>query len=231
MLFNDEVMFLHVPKTGGMSITTYLLNNLPGTIYLSVPPAAFDHASRSAKFADVRERLQLVPGRRHEDLFQAGQIAGKFGRSLQDFKLIMAVVRNPYDLEVSYYCHLRKESVRKRSGRGRLATSLAASGDFETFAKSAPYYGHLPSRIERYYSLSGGTPDNMQIIRLEEIDGDLAVVAPFSLRRWSMPHYNRTNGRRQWADYLTPTAESAIYEKYRYLFSFYPRECRTGSIL
>lgn len=227
MLFNDEVMFLHVPKTGGMSITTYLLNNLPGTIYLSLPPAAFDHARRSAVFPDVHDRLQLVGGTRHEDLLQAERIASEFGRRLQDFKLIMAAMRNPYDLEVSYYCHLRKESVRQRSGKGRRAATLAA-GDFETFAQKAPYYGHLPSRIERYYSLPAGTPDNLQKMRLEDIDGELAVLAPYSLRRWSMRHQNRTNGRRQWRDYITPTAESAIYEKYHYLFNFYPREIQVA---
>ena len=232
MIFNDDVMFIHVPKTGGMSVTAYLLNNLPGQIYLTVPEEAFEHARSRAMFPDVYERLNLLPGTRHEDLAAAKQVAAGLGRRLQDFKLILAIVRNPYDLEVSYYCHLRKERIRKEGELRRttgsrsapLAWTLAAAGDFETFARQAPYYGRLPSRIERYYSIRGQTPANMKIVRLEDIDGGIRALAPYTKGRCSLPHHNRTIKRAGWRDYITPASEAAIYEKYRYLFSFYPRE-------
>jgi hypothetical protein len=164
---------------------------------------------------------------------------------LEDFRLILACVRNPYELEFSYYCHLRKESVRKRRKRAVAELSLARAGDFETFAREAPFFGRLPSGIERYYLLRGAKPDNMHIIRLEEIGFDIPALAPYTLSRFPIPHINRKDdaGRWRarlapalalvekslprieggWRDHLTPATECAIYEKYRYLFSFYPR--------
>src|SRR5689334_16152891 len=190
MLFNEEVLFIHVPKMAGMSITTYLINDLPGVITIALPEMAFDHARRSARFADVRDRLWLIRGSRHEDLARAERVLSRHGRRLEDFRLILASMRNPYDLEVSYYCHLRKESVRKRRKRAVSELALARAGDFEAFARTAPYFGHLPSGIERYYTLRGKTPDNLQILRLEEIGRDIPILAPYTLGRFPVPHIN-----------------------------------------
>ena len=223
MLFNDDVLFLHVPKTGGMSVTSFLINNLPGRIHISVPRPAFEHTAGLSAFPDVNERLTLIPGIRHEDLRQTQKILGKHGRRLSDFQLLVSTIRNPYDLEVSYYFHLRKEAARKNGTNLRPALELAISGDFEAFVRNAPYYGHLPSRIERYYLIDGAMPPNMRTMRFENLEQELGIFAPFSLNRWELPHRNRTSGRPPWPDVVNQKCEHEIHQKYGFLFEFYPR--------
>ena len=37
MIFSKDVLFIHVPKTGGMSTSGYLLDMLPRPVYLTHP--------------------------------------------------------------------------------------------------------------------------------------------------------------------------------------------------
>ena len=225
MLISDDVLFLHVPKTGGLSVTSYLIENLKGPISLSRGLKARPRKTADWPYADIAARLSEFRGGRHESLRRAAKVLAGQGRQLSDFKLILAVIRNPYDLEVSHYEHQRKPKVVKRRGDRTEAVAAAATGDFTHFAKVAPYYGKLPARIERYYTLKGETPANMQLVRFEALSDSVpGLVAPFSFNRGAFPHHNVSSGRRPYRDYLTPEAEAAIYEKYRFLFDFYPRE-------
>lgn len=224
MLFSHDVLFLHVPKTGGMSITTYLVNNLRGSICISMPRPAFEHARRLMMFDDIHDRTTLIEGFRHEDLLRAKRMLQNRDRQLSDFKLILAVVRNPYELEISHFGQWRK--LARREGTARLPARLALSGDFDAFAERAHYYGHRPSRIERFYELNGAVPKNMRIVRLEQIGEIRELLKPFSFDRHPLPHENKTALRSPWESCASPRAELAIYTKYKYLFSHYERDDR-----
>jgi hypothetical protein len=228
MLISDRVLFLHVPKTGGLSVSDYLVHNLAGPIEESLGAKVDPHAERQFPFADLPGRVRVFPGRRHEDLRQATDVLAERGRSLADFDVVLAVVRNPYDLEVSHFEHLRKPSVIERRGEDAPPVRAATSGDFGYFVEHAPFYGCLPARMERYYTLDGEVPVNLRLVRFEQLSEAVReAVAPYSLDRWPFPHVNASI-RRPYRDYLTPAIEQAIYDKYRYLFEHYPREQITG---
>lgn len=229
MLISDHVLFLHVPKTGGRSVSDYLVNNLMGPIEESLGyKAALD--GRRFAFDDVAARATVFRGRRHEDVQQAIEVLAARGRRLSDFDLILAVVRNPYDLEVSHYEHLRKPSVIERRGAQAPPVQAAATGDFGHFVTHAPFFGCLPAQMERFYTYEGAVPDNMRLVRFESFAEEIrSLVGPYSYDRSPFPHINASEGRRPYADYLTPEIEEAIYEKYRYLFELYPRERAAGS--
>ena len=229
MLISDDVLFIHVPKTGGLSVSDYLVNNLRGPVEESLGFKAPAVDRRQFAFDDVADRVTVFRGRRHEDLRQAVDILAARGRALSDFALVLAVIRNPYDLEVSHYEHLRKPEVIQRRGRRSVPVQAAATGDFGHFVEHAPFFGCLPAKMERYYTLDGKVPANLHLVRFETfVETIPALVAPFSLDRWAFPHLNASERRRPYAAYLTPAIEQGIYEKYRFLFEHYPRERATG---
>lgn len=211
MLFNDRVLFIHVPKTGGMSVSRFLTENLAGPFTISVPPG---HNAPSPQ-------VQLIAGKRHERLVEAAKLLASFGRKLDDFETILAVIRNPYDLEVSYY-HYKRLGHKYDAGK---AQNLALAGDFAEFARKAPYYGRVPARIHEWYEIEGASPPNLRILRFESLRSELIEFASrFGPLKQDMGREN-TTAHAPFEEYLTAETEQAIYEKYRWPFDkgFYAR--------
>ena len=241
MLLTDRLLFLHVPKTGGTSVTSFLIRNLPGQI-TSTEPAELPSQMSDLPFS-ARAKLQLkqwrrdigflrhprlrrIPGVRHETLKQAAQTLTGLGRNLADFETIIAVIRNPYDLEVSRFHFFRRGHLGIRGFAHEYAEELAQSGDFTAFAERAAYHGHLPGRIEDWFEIDGRIPANLRILRFETLQADLArELAPFCRMVSPLPWLN-ASAHAPYRDYLTPRIESAIYQKYRWPFDrgFYSRE-------
>ena len=80
MIWNEQILFIHAPKTGGMSLTHYLTDHLP----------------------DGR-----VTEKRHETLAEARAELANEGRRLEDFEKVFVVMRDPYMLEISRFNYLR----------------------------------------------------------------------------------------------------------------------------
>src|SRR5215211_8547984 len=124
MIFCRELLFLHVPKTGGMSVSEYLVRVLPPPVYYTRPDG---HG-----LLTVPEGVVEMSGKRHETLAQACDVVAAHGFRLPEFRAILATIRNPYDLEVSRYTHLQQPySV----NRGRI-WAAAMNEDFPTFART-----------------------------------------------------------------------------------------------
>ncbi len=61
MIWNDKVLFIHTPKTAGMSLTQLLADSLPRPVYITEPVEA----------VTVIEGVSRLPGFRHEQLGEA----------------------------------------------------------------------------------------------------------------------------------------------------------------
>src|SRR5919201_3753697 len=107
MIFSDRLLFLHVPKAGGTSITHYLMRILPPPVYYSLPG---DHD------ADVPAGVTRFHGMAHESLEEARVVLAERRRRLDGFSVVLACVRNPYELEVSRYAFLRRDLGRYNCG-------------------------------------------------------------------------------------------------------------------
>jgi hypothetical protein len=218
MLFSDEVLFLHVPKAGGSSITRYLLNELRGPLTLCVPENAFEHARGTVEYEDVNERLTLIVGKRHETLPEAIEVLESQGRHLADFVLVLAVARNPYELERSHFLHLQNPYMQRRRRPDDPAVLLARAGDFERFCKEALFMGGVD--VGDYFLLDGREPPNMRVVRFERLEEEVPrLVSPFGIGRMNIPHVNRTP--RESRPSLTPRVKRLIEVRHPYLAHMY----------
>ena len=217
MLFNQDLLFLHVPKTGGMAVTNKLLNILPKPIYYALPEGAKD------KFHNPPQII-ATPGKRHGNLQEAQEWISQYDKTLASFKKIVATVRNPYAMEVSRYFYLR---LGHAWDRGQ-AQTIALENDFETFAIKSPYFGRQDSQVENYFVINGAIPDNLVVIKNESLHSDLGnVLSELDLTMDEPIQKLNETKHDDYSQYIiTPEAEVAIYNRYQWLFDsgFYQRE-------
>ena len=64
MIWNDEILFLHAPKTAGMSMTNLLLSALEGPVNITGP-----YEKKYRKGNTI-----YWPGKRHESLYDAESV-------------------------------------------------------------------------------------------------------------------------------------------------------------
>lgn len=206
MIFSQDLLFLHVPKTAGMSVSRCLLEVLPRPVYYSAD--RFDNIPADAG-------VHRIQGIRHETLAEARDMVRLHGFELAAFPVILAVLRNPYEIEVSRYKYMQY-SYAWLSGPIR---ELAMNEDFATFALNSPYHAGKSRPLESYFLLEGKVLPNLKILRYENLVGDLQdALRRLGIERIpELPHENKSFH----ADirlYYTKAAEEIVYQKYRWAF-------------
>jgi hypothetical protein len=168
MIFNKEVLFLHPVKTGGISLTNFFLSRLKAPIFYVA------QKGHHGKYKYWNGVVSLI-GNRHGNLPYAENYLKQFANySLEKFKTIISVVRNPYLTELSRFYYFAKD-IEWIDPNAR-EVILARQGDFECFAKDAPYNYCTESGlsgIQHYFTIDGITPSNMTILRCEHLEEDL----------------------------------------------------------
>ncbi|NNE57280.1 MAG: hypothetical protein HKN36_04150 [Hellea sp.] len=227
MLMNGETLFIHVPKVGGMSVTAWLLNNLDGQIFLSVPETARDHARGTLEFDDIEPRLNFLPGGRHERISPALTKCTKW--QIGKPKRIFVLVRPAYDLIRSYFQYCQKPKIAARmSKKVKLAgdLKLARAGDFPDFARNCTILGKNPERMLGYYNCADPTIA-LDIIPLEHASEYLArqFGAHENYGRLKMP---RRNASKEKMDF-DPVAQEIIARRFSELQSIYDQAVASWS--
>jgi hypothetical protein len=219
MIFNQDLLFIHIGKTGGTSCTLYLLNNLRGPVY-----SCHRNASAELQRLDLgREAvvaLSDMASSRHATLAESLDFVQRSqGRTLADFKKVIAVIRHPLTLEYSWYRHLQKPSIQHSRKAWKRAVELA-SLSFEDFVQAAPY--HRPGHPqEAFFLLDGQLPEQLELLRFEELETAFpAAVAPYTdgARGARLRHANQTRYTQELESVLTPGALQHVYGKHRWLF-------------
>ncbi len=215
MIWNDEVLFLHMPKTGGMSLTAYLLENLAGPVRFTadVMPRVKPH------------RAKFIEGRRHETMADAESYFTYRGRSIEDFEAIFVVIRNPYDLEVSRFHYLQAG----HKGDAGPAQDLALAGDYEKYLREAPFFGANPPRLDRYMRLGSVVPESLRVLRHEHLADDFDEMIGPHLRHDApkkLPRLNASKRADNYRQYYNAVTEELCYQRHRFFFdkSFYRRD-------
>lgn len=217
MVFNKDVLFIHLGKTGGMSVTDYLCNTLKPPVYHVLPQS---HLENSKPLGYE----QRIPGNRHGSLSVAQEIIAPFNLKLSDFKLIFVVVRNPFDLHFSYFKHLQQPHIRKRLGNNTKSKKRldAAMGEYDDFAQKP--FVHYNGDLAAFFEIEGRRPDNLQIVNFEELNTKIPeLIRPFSVNDYPFPHRNKSKASIEQPQKMSEKSIAAIKHKYFYIFkNFYP---------
>lgn len=94
MIWNEDMLFIHAPKTAGMSLTEMLIRDLPGKVF-----------STGAAVNKKEDNAQFIASGRHEILAPAYYLLALHNRKFSDFKAIFAVMRNPSSLQEPPYSY------------------------------------------------------------------------------------------------------------------------------
>jgi len=216
MLWSDDFIYLHAPKTAGKSLTRYFLSVWPRPIHGYIAKGQF------AEIADLDPTdLHLEAGRGHEGMHFAWKLFEERGVQIRNLKAIFVSVRNPYDLMVSNYFFQRETYERWPEARSNANFRLAASTDFDEYCRRS-------TAAPDVHWLKNGShlPRNLRLIRFERLNEEIPALArEFGWPDVAFPHLNPSR-RDDFHQYLTPETERLIYERYRYFFDYglYPRE-------
>lgn len=214
MILGRRVLFVHVPKTGGMAVSRYLLAALPRPLW-------YTHPDRDRT---LDEGVIQLTGIRHETLAESFAIAAAQGIDAARLPLLVGVLRNPYALEVSRFAYLQKGHPWDAGPN----QDLALAGDFTAFATQSTDHGGTERPIETYFEIDGVTPANMRILHLENLHDDLPRAlrdAGIEVPATATLAAENESRHGPWRDYYTRAAAEAVNARYRWVFDrgFYER--------
>lgn len=195
MLHTPEAAFIHVPKTGGMSVTRFLINSLDDPVTVFAPRDAEKHTLAMAEGRYAAEKLTTLVGSRHETCDAAVRAIKAAGLSLPS--RAFSVVRDPARLLWSYYRHLRKpwrlERLKMKPETLTGATKLAMELPFAEFVEKIGSSRMSDEKLADYYRPHGF--DHLDVVALEDLS-DYLVYAfghhrSFDISR--LPHNNASS--------------------------------------
>jgi len=216
MVFNNDLIFIHIGKTGGISCSQYLLKNLHPTVY-----NCHENAIEATRLLNREGVVALQDTSRHWSLKQSLDYIQSFnGRQLSDFTRVIAIIRHPVTLEYSFYQHMKKDQVQKKRGAASAEIFRYANEGFRSFVRNAGY--HTPGmRQDDFVRLDGEIPSQVQLLKFEELSVTLPdVVAPFCQQQACVEvgHNNRTRYDANVEDELDDETLELIYHKHQFMF-------------
>jgi len=225
VVFNRQLLFIHIPKAGGTSCTNYLCQHLEGPIFSS---------SLKSTLEDHHFNAKLISGYSHETLEEAygdhQRLLADTGIDIRDVPEVLAVIRHPYSLELSIYNFYRNGRSNVLQAKPFQTPEVAAKielaqGDIKNFVERSGYFRTDSEgrglRTEDYLMLDGELPTSLTLLKMETLDADFpaSVKHLVSPTADSFERANVTmNPRKLTEDALDAGAREAIYQKHRWLF-------------
>lgn len=217
MIFNEEIIFIHNGKAGGTSCTQFLLDHLKRPVYNCHKNAEGDPQLKGSSAGVIA--VPHIP--RHCTLKMAlSEIYKLTAQTIGDFQKIFVVIRNPFELEYSYYSHLQKPGVVARVSKTRPRLVELAKSGFKDFVMHAGYHSFYPQ--EGFFLVEGiQPPKNVDLIRFESLETSFpTAVGPYLQTKnpTFFPKLNRSSYTTDLRNLLTPDIQRLIIEKHKYMF-------------
>jgi hypothetical protein len=209
LLFNSEVLFVHVPKAGGTSVSVFLFDVLTRPIWY-VRETDYERADHDG--------LIRLPGRPHAKLAEADSILRRNGLDVRRMRLVLAVVRNPYEAAVSEYAYFRRPDVPPRA-QGLVHQRARDLSFPEYVAQVMATPGHFTARLDQFYTLQGQMPANMRVIRFEALaDGVRSALREIGIDSPVPFPWLNASKHDDYVSYYDSAAEEMVFRRFRWVF-------------
>ena len=187
-------VFVHIPKTGGTSLSLALEQRaMKDDILIGDTPKAIRRRNR-VKALKARGRLW-----KHATL---ADIDGVLSPADLDGMFVFTLVRNPWDRMVSYYHWLQDQRF------DHPAVGLSRQLAFEDFVLHPSIRRDAPAR--RYVTGADGQERCQSFIRLEHFEQDAAALFAHLGFRIPLPQSNQSARKRDYQSYFTAHSRAAI---------------------
>ena len=215
MIFNNDLIFIHIGKTGGMSCSDYLLHNLLPPVYNCHHEAFIQ--MKQLKIDGIIPKPEI---NRHCTLMEALDYIQQFnGKELRDFAKVVAVIRHPYTLEYSFYKHLQKQRVRERRKNSTRLLELA-DGTFKAFVEKAQHHRKDHTQDD-FVRLGNEIPSCVELVKFEQLNVAFPEAVSRFFRKevvYPFPHLNHTEYQTNICKELTDDVKELIYQKHKFMF-------------
>lgn len=227
--YNDDVLFIHIPKCAGWSVKNYLKDHLPDILMPDDP------------------RAKLPIG--HVPLRDIERFSG---RPPDSFKLILAVIRNPYEQQLSQWSFWRDRFARGQRHVHDVTAARCADltswlhdpgCDFHLWYEQ--HHGYKPGMTpeqqtqanteggttdQRYENFGGyfrywlevdGTiPDNLKVLKAEDLNETLpATIEQYATEKLGdVATLNTSEHGSKTQEYYTPIAARIVEDKFKWAF-------------
>ena len=219
MLYNDDFLLLHYPKTAGKSVAVYFCQNFAGPIHGRVSKGQVREIGMGA---DEDVHLEVAGG--HDNFMAARKVLKERDIDILGFRACLVPIRNPYDQMVSNYAFLRRSYDRNPRVRDRPSFALAAEttfpefcarvtiADFANFVPPERVRDKLPLELIRFETLAASLSDLMARYGLDETH--------------PLPHLNASDRPRDFASMYDDATKAHVDHKLDSLFRIggYPKE-------
>ena len=196
--FEKSFLFVHVPKTGGTSMRAVLSR------YRHDPHRLWTNRLLNAMGIPINYYLgsyQHYCFRTHDPLSRAAQV---YPPELMERLFKFAVVRNPWDLLVSYWGFIRSTPGHKRHRR----VARLDFAEFLSFAIAKGIGRQKPLLVDRT-----GQVQLDYIGRFENLSQDFLEISQRLQIGGRLPHANR-GGRRDYRAHYTPRTRQLVHQAY-----------------
>lgn len=195
-------VFVHIPKTGGTSLSLALEAKVgKDDILIGDTPKAVKRRGRVAK-VNAAGRLW-----KHSKLADVDGVLPR--ETLSDYT-VFAVTRNPWDRFVSYYHWLREQSF------NHALVKLAKAVDFQTFLGNPAVQKSIQGDQTRdYLSDVFGEYRGDLVLQLEQLEQDLVrLEALLGIKLGNIPHTNTSQRPKGYRAFYTDESAGVIARAY-----------------
>jgi hypothetical protein len=202
IIFNEDILFVHNPKSAGTSIISFMQSTLPRTFSAGVEQLGTWHPSLSLA-------LRYACG-----------ITERSG-----FRRVISVIRNPFDREVSMYIYYRNTLQRSPSLARDLPDAAmqrcvqkASELEFRSYIKWLwDNHGTVDIWRSRCFCETdeGIVPDSLRVLKFENLNSDLADA--LGLPSVELPNLNKSMRRPTDAYYDADTID-LVKRSYEWMF-------------